>query len=50
MHVGDLYHVDVAGARSAGLRAVLLDPHDLYGSYDVERVGSLDEVARLIGG
>lgn len=30
MHVGDLYHVDVVGARAAGLRAVLLDPAGLY--------------------
>jgi HAD superfamily hydrolase (TIGR01509 family) len=45
VHVGDLYHVDVIGARSAGLRAVLVDPHDLYGGFDAERVRSLDELA-----
>jgi HAD superfamily hydrolase (TIGR01549 family) len=44
MHVGDLYHVDVVGARSSGLRAVLIDPHNLYGAYDVERVRTLDEL------
>ena len=31
VHVGDLYYVDVVGARRAGLRALLLDPHELYG-------------------
>ena len=50
MHVGDLYHVDVVGAQRAGLRAVLMDPHDLYRDYHVERVRSLDEVIRLVGG
>jgi FMN phosphatase YigB (HAD superfamily) len=45
MHVGDLYHVDVAGARAAGLRHMLLDPYGLYGDYDAERVGTLDERA-----
>ncbi len=45
LHVGDLYHVDVVGARRAGLDALLLDPHDLYAGCDVERVRSLDEVA-----
>jgi putative hydrolase of the HAD superfamily len=30
LHVGDLYHVDVLGARGAGLQSMLLDPHDLY--------------------
>jgi putative hydrolase of the HAD superfamily len=45
MHVGDLYHVDVLGARSAGMRAMLLDPHDLYRDYDAERVRTLGELA-----
>ena len=48
VHVGDLYHVDVVGARRAGLKALLLDPHDLYGEFDVERVRSLDEVVRYV--
>jgi putative hydrolase of the HAD superfamily len=44
MHVGDLYHVDVLGARSSGLREMLIDPHDLYRDYDAERVTSLDQL------
>jgi putative hydrolase of the HAD superfamily len=48
LHVGDLYHVDVVGARSAGLQAMLLDPHGLYTGYDVPRVKSLHELAALV--
>ena len=45
MHVGDLYHVDVVGARNAGLRPMLLDPHGLYEGYETERVRTLGELA-----
>jgi putative hydrolase of the HAD superfamily len=45
MHVGDLYHVDVEGARAAGIRPMLLDPLDLYAGFECERVRSLDELA-----
>jgi putative hydrolase of the HAD superfamily len=50
IHVGDLYHVDVIGARAAGLRGVLLDEASLYADADCPRVRSLaelvDEIAR----
>jgi HAD superfamily hydrolase (TIGR01509 family) len=50
VHVGDLYHVDVVGARNAGLGAILVDPCDLYRAYDAERVRSLGEVgSRVLG-
>ncbi len=45
LHVGDLYHVDVVGARAAGLRAVLLDQADLYPDCDCPRVSTLAELA-----
>lgn len=45
VHVGDLYHVDVVGARNAALRAVLLDAAGLYEGFDCPRVQSLDELA-----
>ena len=48
LHVGDLYHVDVLGARSAGLQSMLLDPHDLYAEYDVKRLKSLSELATML--
>jgi putative hydrolase of the HAD superfamily len=51
VHVGDLYHVDVAGARAAGLRAVLVDEAGLYPEVDCPRVRSLAELAvRLVPG
>ncbi len=37
LYVGDLYHVDVVGARSAGMNAVLLDPMDRQ-NHDVDRI------------
>jgi HAD superfamily hydrolase (TIGR01509 family) len=46
VHVGDLYHVDVLGARAAGLRAVLLDAAGLYPEADCPRVQSLDDLVR----
>jgi len=48
LHVGDLYHIDVLGARGAGLRAVLLDRDDLYAGFDAERVTSLHEVVAIV--
>jgi HAD superfamily hydrolase (TIGR01549 family) len=46
VHVGDLYHVDVAGARAAGLAdAVLFDVADLYPGVDCPRVRELGELS-----
>jgi putative hydrolase of the HAD superfamily len=51
VHVGDLYHADVAGARGAGIHAVLLDPYDDWRVDDVERLPDLWSVAdRLVPG
>jgi putative hydrolase of the HAD superfamily len=50
LHLGDLYHVDVVGARGAGLQAMLLDPHDLYEAFDVQRIRTLDDVAAFVTG
>jgi putative hydrolase of the HAD superfamily len=44
IHVGDLYQVDVVGARAAGLRGVLLDETGLHPDADCERVASLAEL------
>jgi len=41
VHVGDFYHVDVVGARAAGITPVLLDAADLYPDCDCLRVRSL---------
>jgi HAD superfamily hydrolase (TIGR01509 family) len=48
IHVGDLYHVDVVGARTSGLGAILLDRHDQYAAFDVERIRTLEELADRI--
>jgi len=48
IHVGDLYHVDVAGARSAGITPVLFDVADLYPEADCLRVRSLGELVSTL--
>jgi HAD superfamily hydrolase (TIGR01509 family) len=48
MHVGDLYHVDVAGARAAGLIPALLDVAGLYPDCDCLRIRSLTELVRAL--
>lgn len=44
VYVGDLYHVDVAGARAAGMRALLVDPADASGDRPVPRIASLHDL------
>jgi HAD superfamily hydrolase (TIGR01549 family) len=46
--VGDLYHVDVVGARRAGLEAILLDAAGLYEDVDCERVRTLGALADTV--
>lgn len=46
--VGDVPSIDVEGARRAGLRAILLDRHDLYGSHDVPRLHALKDLPGLL--
>ena len=48
IHCGDIYHIDVAGARAAGLPAVLLDSAGLYTDADCPRVRSLPEFAEQL--
>jgi putative hydrolase of the HAD superfamily len=48
IHVGDLYEVDVVGARAAGIRGVLLDEAGLYEGVDCPRIRSLDELVTRI--
>jgi putative hydrolase of the HAD superfamily len=47
LHVGDLYHADVVGARAAGLHVVLLDPFDDWTAVDCVRAADLWAVAEL---
>jgi HAD superfamily hydrolase (TIGR01549 family) len=48
IHVGDLYNIDVVGARSAGLRGVLVDEADLRPDADCPRIRSLDELVTRV--
>ncbi len=45
LYVGDLYAIDVIGARGAGLQPLLLDPFDRLGHWeDVDRIASVAEL------
>jgi len=46
VYVGDLYSIDVLGARSAGLSAILLDPGSCWGARDCPAV---PDVAAAVG-
>ena len=48
IHVGDIYHVDVVGARSAGIHPVLLDEGGLYADADCRRIRALPELVDLV--
>lgn len=46
-YVGDLYAVDVVGARAAGLLPILYDPAECNANADCLRIGRLDDLLRL---
>jgi putative hydrolase of the HAD superfamily len=48
VYVGDLYSIDVVGARAAGLDAILLDPAGLWGRVDCRTARDLAEAASLV--
>jgi len=48
LYVGDIYEVDVIGARRAGMDVVLLDPAGNHAGRDVQTVASIAAVADLI--
>ena len=48
LHVGDIYHADVLGARGAGIHAVLLDPYEDWTVDDCERLPDLWEVTERL--
>lgn len=50
VYVGDIYAVDVLGARAAGLAAYLVDPTGSYADRDCPRVESLTELGSLLLG
>jgi HAD superfamily hydrolase (TIGR01549 family) len=48
VHVGDIYHVDVVGARRAGLSAVLVDEADMRSWADCPRIRDLQGLPALL--
>ncbi len=50
VYVGDLYSIDVLGARSAGLSAILLDPGSCWGERDCPAVPDVAAAVRLVLG
>jgi len=48
LHVGDQYHIDVAGARAAGIRPLLIDRDGLFPDADCPRITSLGEVVGYV--
>ena len=48
VHVGDLYSVDVLGARAAGVRAILLDPFGAWAVDDCPKAADVGAAAHLI--
>jgi len=48
LYVGDLYPVDVVGARSAGMGAVLMDPQGLL-DYEVDRIPNVEALPEYLG-
>ena len=49
LYVGDMYHIDVVGAREAGMDAVLLDPAGLHADKPVKRMPSIAGLPGLLG-
>jgi putative hydrolase of the HAD superfamily len=48
VYIGDLYSVDVLGARAAGIQAVLLDPAGCWGERDCLSAPSVLDAVRLV--
>ena len=48
VYIGDLYSIDVRGARAAGMRAVLLDPGGHWGSRDCPTASDLPGAVRVV--
>ncbi|MFI5177960.1 MAG: HAD family hydrolase [Vicinamibacterales bacterium] len=48
VHVGDIYNVDVVGARAAAITPVLIDPAGLYPDSDCARIRVLSDLPPLV--
>jgi putative hydrolase of the HAD superfamily len=47
-YIGDLYSIDVRGARAAGIRPVLLDPGQCWGPRDCDAAAGVLDAVRLL--
>jgi HAD superfamily hydrolase (TIGR01549 family) len=50
VYVGDIFTVDVLGARGAGLSAVLIDPNGLHADKPCDRIATMLELPALLAG
>ncbi len=48
VYVGDNYYAEVVGARRAGLRPILYDPHGIFPDPDCTAIKSFDELSSVI--
>jgi FMN phosphatase YigB (HAD superfamily) len=48
VHVGDLYAVDVIGAKAAGVTGILIDRENKLPNIDCPRIRSLEELPPLV--
>ena len=48
VYIGDLYSIDILGARGAGLQAILLDPGEQWGRRDCPKAKSVLDAVRQI--
>ena len=46
--IGDIYEIDVRGARSAGIAPILIDPLLCYGDVDCARIAGLSGLLDLL--
>ncbi|HYR11967.1 MAG TPA: HAD family hydrolase, partial [Longimicrobium sp.] len=48
VYVGDIYEIDVQGARAAGMRAILIDPLWKWDDRDCERIRGLHDLLDVL--
>ncbi len=49
VYVGDIYEIDVVGARTVGMRTFLIDPLARWEELDCERIAGVHELPALLG-
>jgi HAD superfamily hydrolase (TIGR01509 family) len=50
VYVGDVYEIDVVGARGVGMRSILIDPLGRFGELDCERIRAIHELPDRLAG